>query len=194
MSEFNNNTFNLNDNGKIDKFVMGDIHETVINNYKLLPKRISKKEREEKEKITRRPCLKDKLGQKITCFGYVVGKHKYLTHLYTIVNVVDLKGEFAADHIQLDFKEDVYDYTYDKGSYVRFTGIVTSYIRKSNNTVDYTIDITKKVLVLSGDYDLLEDYEPVRKISDSDIEKFICSQNITKIQDVILKKKEMVIY
>lgn len=190
MSEFNNNVVNLNDNGKINKFVMGDNHETIINNYKMLPKRISKKEREEKEKITRRPCLKDKLGQKVTCFGYIVGKHKYLTHLYTIVNVVDIKGEFAADHIQLDFKEDIYNYTYDKGSYIRFTGIVKSYIRKSNNTIDYTVEITKKVLILSGDYDLLDVYNPIRKLPDSNIEKFLCGQNITKIQDVILKIRD----
>jgi hypothetical protein len=184
MSKYDN--FNINNRGNINKIVMGDVNKTIINNYNLLPKRLSKKEREEKEKITKRPCLRDKLGQKITCFGYIVGKHKYLRHLYTIVNVVDITGEFAADHIQLNFKEDIYDYTYDKGSYIRFTGVVVAYERKSNGSIDYTVDISKKVMIMSGDYDVLEEYIPKRKICDDDIDDYLCNQNITKIQDIIL--------
>jgi hypothetical protein len=169
----------------------GENNGTVNNNqvYNItIPKRLNDKEKQEKEKLTKRPCLKDKLGQKITCFGYIIGKHRYLNHLYTIINIVDITGEYVADHIQLDFKENDYDYTYDYkiGKYIRFTGIVTSY-KRADGSIDYSIDIIKKVLVLSGEYDLLEqpyDYT-INKIDIIKIDEYLSTQNITKIYDLI---------
>lgn len=188
MSE-NNSKTNMRDgiqfNGDNNK-VNNTINKNIFN--VSIPKRLNKKEIQEKEKMTKRPCLKDKLNQKITCFGYIVCRHRYLTHLHTIINIVDINGEYVADHIQLNLKEDIYDYTYDYkiGNYIRFTGIVKTYTRE-DGSIDYMVDVSKKVLVLSEDYDLLEKpYNYIETKLDIDkIDNYISTQNITKLYDMI---------
>ena len=184
MRDNKGNQFNGENNGTVNN--TQNIYNTII-------QRISDKEKQKQKKLTNRPCLKDKLGQKLTCFGYIVGRHRYLQHLYTIVNIVDITGEFVSDHIQLDFKEDEYDYSYDRhiGCYIRFTGEVVSYMR-DNNTIDYTINISKKVLILSEDYDIItdryncEDHE----LHEKEIDKYLSVCNITKMYDIIDKLRK----
>ena len=71
---------------------------------------ISKNENPRKEKLmkeTNRPHLKDKVGQKITCFGFVVKPYtKYNDSLYTVINIVDSHGEYVADLTQTQVNSD----------------------------------------------------------------------------------------
>lgn len=166
--------------------VIGDNNKVIFNSK--IPKRMNSKEKQEKEKLTNRPCLQDKLNQKITCFGYIVGKHKYMNNLYTVINIVDTNGKYVSDHIQLNLKEDEYDYKYDYciGNYIRFTGIVNKYVRKDGSE-DYSVDIIKKAMIFSEDYDLDEQpYDYLNnKIDIQKIDEYLSNQNISKIYDLI---------
>ena len=103
--------------------------------------------------------------------------------------MVDKNGKYVADHIQLDFKENIYDYTNDEGDYVKFTGNVKSYSRKNNNPDDYEIDIIGKVSVYPSDFfyiDKMIDYGEV----DLDVNKitdYLSKSNMTKIYDLLEK-------
>ena len=151
------------------------------------PKRQTQKEREQEQRKTERPGLRDKENKLITCFGLVVCKYQY-SDFYTVVNVVDKNGNYIADHIQLNFKEDVYDY---KGqnplldSYIRFTGLVGTYPK--SNKEEYCINITDKVDMTSSRIYYTEDiidYEKV-DVDYNNIENYLKRANITKIYDLI---------
>ena len=189
MGSNNNFTASRDINQKFNKSNQNQINKVINKIYNSdIPKRISKEEKEKHEKLTNRPCLKDKLNQRITCFGYIVGKYPFKENLYTVVNVVDISGNFVADHIQLNIKEDEYDYEIEKriGNYIRFTGNVVTYTRE-DSTIDYTVDISKKIIVMYEDYDLyLEPYEyEYHPLNIEKIDEYIRTQNITKLYDLI---------
>lgn len=178
----NNGVVNNNRN-KIEQN-QNNINKTEIIN--LLPQRKSQEEIEQEMKRTMRPCLRDNVGKQKTCFGFVVDKYDKLgSDYYTVINVVDRDGNYLADHIQLNFKEDLYHYDYEVngGHYIRFTGNVIEYTR-SDGTRDYNININDKVCLLPSSYycDLLFDDNDV----DFDkIRDYLSNCNISKINDLI---------
>ena len=181
------NTLQGNSN-KLNKSLMNidKSNSTIIYKKIEYPTRQSKEEREKLEKITQRPALMDNVGKHITCFGLVAGKHR--NGLYTVINVVDKHGKYVADHIHLDFKEDLYDY---KGidplldRFIRFTGIVSTYKKGEND--DYCINIIDKIdiraslLYYIGDP---IDYEVLETFPDK-INEFLRTCNITAIYNII---------
>lgn len=152
------------------------------------PERMTKEEKEELMKETQRPALKDKCGKRITCFGLAVRKYPY-EDFYTVINVVDKNGNYIADHIQLNYREDLYNYDGQiplKDNYIRFTGIVDKYGR-SDNSEDYCINITDRVYMTSSDlfYDgEIIDYERV-EINYNEISEYIKRANMTKLYNLI---------
>lgn len=194
----NKNNFNINQiNGNItsndnsNMFINSPQQKNIENKvtvYKKIeyPTRQSKEEREKLQKITKRPALMFNVGKPITCFGLVAGKHR--NGLYTVINVVDKHGKYVADHIHLDFKEDVYNY---KGidplldRFIRFTGMVSTYKKGEND--DYCINILDKIdirassLYYIGD---LIDYEVLETFPDK-INEFLRTCNITTIYNII---------
>lgn len=181
--------------GGSNKFQQGDnnINKKVENKsvvYKNLkyPKRMSNEEKEKLMKETQRPVLRDKCGKRITCFGLTVCKYPY-SNFYTVVNIVDKNGNYIADHIQLDYKEDLYIYDGQiplKDNYIRFTGMVDKYNRE-NGSDDYCINITDRVYMTSSElyYDEeILNYENI-DIDYNNISNFIKMSNMTKIYDII---------
>lgn len=151
------------------------------------PKRETKKEKEQREKCTQRPALKDNVGKRITCFGLTVCKYPY-SDFYTVVNVVDKNGNYIADHIQLDYKENIYNYSGQiplKDNYIRFTGIVKPYPKGRGD--DYCIEIIDKVdMTSSRIYYTGEiiNYEEV-EIDYNKIGNYLKISNMTKLYDII---------
>lgn len=191
--EINNNISSNNSSNTINGDNNGVNIKENINIKKIIqPKRISKEEIEKLKKETMRPLLKDRVGEKITCYGLVVKRYSEYSNRFTVINVVDKNGKYVADHIQLDFKENIYDYTNDEGDYVKFTGNVKSYSRKNNNPDDYEIDIIGKVSVYPSDFfyiDKLVDYGEV----DLDVNKitdYLSKSNMTKIYNLLEKMRD----
>lgn len=194
MSELNfnnttmNDTFISNDQSKMS--IDNSRNKIVIKNKIIekvkFPKRITEEEFENLKKITMRPNLKDKLGEYIECFGYVVNNYRDMGDRYTVINLIDTNGNiYTADHIQLDFKQNEYDYTYDKGNFIRFEGIVTSYPK--NESVDYTISITEKVKIIPSEYVTLNeiiDYDNI-EVDCNKINNYLSCSNMTKIYDIL---------
>lgn len=188
MRDINNSTINLYDKSK---FIGDDIliNKNIKNiNVNKIPKRMTVTEREAQRQETLRPSLKERVGEIITCFGYVVKKYGKYNDRYTIINIVDKKGKFCADHIQLDFKTDDYEYnTNIIGKYVKFTGKVKLYERYDGSK-DYTVDILEEVDIMSSRFyfnenDIL-DYKDVC-IDHRYIDEYLSRVNITKIYDII---------
>ena len=191
--EINNNISSNNSSNTINGDNNGVNIKENINIKKIIqPKRISKEEIEKLKKETMRPLLKDRVGEKITCYGLVVKRYSEYSNRFTVINVVDKNGKYVTDHIQLDFKENIYDYTNDKGDYVKFTGNIKSYSRKNNNPDDYEIDIIGKVSVYPSDFfyiDKLIDYGEV----DLDVNKitdYLSKSNMTKIYNLLEKMRD----
>ena len=105
-----------------------------------------------------------------------------------MVNIVGSHGNYMADHIQLNFKEDLYDY---KGQnplldkYIRFTGLVDKYPK--NGGYEYCVNITDKVDIRSSK--IYYDKEPVtfnpEEIDIDSISMFLNKSNITKLYDLV---------
>lgn len=178
---------NMNFTNKQNK--ENNINRENINKNIKIPKRISKEEMEKLMKITMRPNLKDKLGQHIECFGFIVCKYKDVDSRYTVINVIDTNGNtYTADHIQLDLKENMYDYSNDRGQFIRFEGTVISYPK--NNSVDYTVDITSKVKIMSSIMLNLEGDYSENGIDYDKINNYLYRSNMTNIYNLIDKIKE----
>lgn len=199
--EINNNISSNNSSNNSSNTINGDnnsvnngvnIKENINIKKIIQPRRISKEEIEKLKRETMRPLLKDRVGEKITCYGLVVKRYSEYSNRFTVINVVDKNGKYVADHIQLDFKENIYDYTNDEGDYVKFTGNVKSYSRKNNNPDDYEIDIIGKVSVYPSDFfyiDKLIDYGEI----DLDVNKitdYLSKSNMTKIYNLLEKMRD----
>lgn len=181
-SNDSSNTINGDNNGV-------NIKENIIIKKIIQPKRISKEEFEKMKKETMRPLLKDRVGEKITCYGLVVKRYNEYSSRFTVINVVDKNGKYVADHIQLDFKENIYDYTNDEGDYVKFTGAIKPYTRNPNSSDDYEIDIIGKVSIYPSDFFYIDNLLDCEKI-DLDINKitdYLSKSNMTKIYDLLEK-------
>ena len=93
-----------------------------------------------------------------------------------------------ADHIQLNFKEELYDY---KGQnplldkYIRFTGLVDKYPK--DGRFEYCVNITDKVDIRSSK--IYYDKEPIifnpDKIDIDSISMFLNKSNITKLYNLV---------
>lgn len=190
-NNMNNNTINVSNGSKfqqgnniIDKKVDNKL---IINKKIQYPKRMTQKERENEQKKTERPGLRDRENKLITCYGLVVCPYPY-SDFFTVVNVVDKNGKYIADHIQLNFKEDEYDYSGQNpllDRYIRFTGLVGKY--KKSNMEEFCVNITDKVDMTSSKLYYTEDiidYEKV-KIDYKLIGDYLYRNNITKIYDLI---------
>lgn len=163
--------------------------ENKTNVYKKIqyPKRMTQKERERDQRKTERPGLRDRENKLITCYGLVVCPYPN-SDLYTVVNVVDKNGNYIADHIQLNFQEDMYDY---KGQnpmldrYIRFTGMVGTYPK--SNTNEFCVNITDKVDMTSSKIYYTEEIIDREKIDINykEISQYLKRSNITKIYDLI---------
>jgi hypothetical protein len=189
-NNMNGNTINVS---KGSKFQQGDINinKKVENNIKVYkisqPKRMTKAKREKEQKKTDRPGLRDRENKLITCYGLVVCPYPY-SDLFTVVNIVDKNGNYIADHIQLNFREDIYNYsgqipTLDR--YIRFTGLVGKYPKSDRD--EFCVNITDKVDMTSSKIYYTEDiidYEKI-KINYKNIGNYLNKVNITKIYDLI---------
>jgi hypothetical protein len=183
-----NDTFISNDNSKmnVDKSENKTIIKNKIIHHTKLPKRMSEEDIEKLKKITMRPNLKDKLGKHIECFGYVVGNYRDMEDRYTVINLIDVEGNvYTADHVQLDFKQNEYDYTYDEGNFIRFKGIVKEYPK--NGTVDYTVDISNKVKIMPSEFIVLNNIIDCDELeTDYDkINDYLSRSNMTKIYNLL---------
>lgn len=162
-------------------------NKTVVYKEIKYPKRQSKKEREKEQKKTQRPGLRDRYKKPITCFGTVVCPYPN-SDFYTVVNVVGSHGNYMADHIQLNFKESLYDY---KGQdplldkYIRFTGLVDKYPKDGG--FEYCVNITDKVDIRSSK--IYYDKKPImfeaNEIDINSVSKFLSRSNITKLYDLV---------
>jgi hypothetical protein len=141
-----------------------------------------------KEPETYRPSLKDREDNVVTGVGYI--SKKYDDKKYTIINLVDDKGYYMADHTQLDMKEYEYNYNInlDETRFVEFTGKVKEYIR-SNGTKDYEIILQHKPKLFDGKWVSNPDLSIIAKEPDIDkIINFISCRACTRdIQDLIIK-------
>ena len=187
-NDFNNKNSQVKSGNQIDKSKNNTKEVTINNKIYKIPKRISNEELEKIIKLKVRPNLQDKLGQYIECFGYVVGQYKDVDGRYTVINVIDVdKNIYTSDHIQLDFKENLYDYSNDIGHFIRFEGIVIKYPK--GNSFGYTINITSKVKIMMSAYINLDgsiDYSN-EEIDFNKIKNYLYCKNITKIYDLIDK-------
>lgn len=142
----NNNTNNINGNNNSVNFTNkqnkeNNIYKTnIITN--IYPKHQSLAEQQKERDKRQRPYLADKEGQLVKGYGYIV--RKYDSESYTVINLTDLNGVYIADHVQLNLKENIYEYKY-KSNFIQFEGISYSYSRK-DDTHDYSINITKPVM------------------------------------------------
>lgn len=154
-----------------------------------LPKRITEQDIEKLKKVTMRPNLKDKLNQHIECFGYVIGNYRDMEDRYTVINLIDVNGNiYTADHIQLDFKQNEYNYRIqldDDGNFIRFEGVVIEYPK--NGIVDYTVDLTRKVNILPSNFIMIHDNIDFdnRQINYKKISNYLSSSNMSKIYDLL---------
>ena len=77
-------------------------------------------------------------------FGYIKGKHP--NGLYNLLNVIDEHGKYIADHLHLDFKDSLFDYSSINTSdrkFVQFIGYPDKY--EKNNSFDYCIEIIEPI-------------------------------------------------
>lgn len=141
MSETNNNQNNK-------QSIFGDNNNsnnsfnTTNNITNIYPKHQSLEEQQKERDKVQRPYLADKEGQLVKGYGYIV--RKYNNECYTVINLTDLNGVYMADHVQMDLKENIYDYKY-KSNFIKFEGTVYKYNR-NNSTNDYSVNISKPVL------------------------------------------------
>lgn len=141
MSETNNNQNNK-------QSIFGDNNNsnnsfnTTNNITNIYPKHQSLEEQQKERDKVQRPYLADKEGQLVKGYGYIV--RKYNDKCYTVINLTDLNGVYMADHVQMDLKENIYDYKY-KSNFIKFEGTVYKYNR-NNSTNDYSVNISKPVL------------------------------------------------
>lgn len=140
MSETNNNQNNKQN-------IFGDNNNNNFNNItnnitNIYPKHQSLAEQQKERDKRQRPYLADKEGQLVKGYGYIV--RKYDSESYTVINLTDLNGVYIADHVQMNLKENIYDYKY-KSNFIQFEGLAYKYNRK-NGTDDYSINITKPVI------------------------------------------------
>ena len=196
--EINNNISSDNSSNNSSNTINGDnnsvnngvnIKENIIIKKIIQPRRISKEEVEKMKKETMRPLLKDRVGEKITCYGLLVKRYNEYSSRFTVINVVDKNGKYVADHIQLNFKENIYDYTYDRGDYIKFTGTIKPYTRNPNSSDDYMIDIIGKVSMYYSDFfyiDNILDYEKI-ELDVNGITDYLSKSNMTKIYDLLEK-------
>lgn len=166
-----------------------------INNIKITkiinkPERLNEKQKEELRNKTQRPYLRHKLNQRICCFGYVVGKHKY-SKRYTVINLVDINGRYVADHVQLDLKEDEFEYYENNMIMIKFKGIVKEYNR-NDGSLDYEIDLIEKPIILSHTYfnmNQLIVYDNM-DINIDKINDFITTCKLDSLMDILNKLRD----
>ena len=175
----------FNGNGNNNSLVNKQNRENIINKYEinnLIPVRKTEKEIEKEMKETMRPCLRDNVNKLITCFGYVISSFQKLGDgWYTVVNVMDRNGNYLSDHIQLNFKQNIFHYDFTEGDYIRFTGYVTDYVR-SDGSKDYSVNIIDKVELIPSKYhynDELINYD--NEIDFGKLRDYLSNSNITKI-------------
>lgn len=108
----------------------------------------------------------------------------------TVINLIDDDGYYMADHTQLDMKERVFNYKVDlrETRFVEFTGKVNEY-RRSNNTIDYYIDLDHKPILLDGhwynynvDLTLIDNGFDEQKINN-----FLEKASTRELEDLIMK-------
>lgn len=133
-SSFNNESYNTTNS----------YNKTIINN--IYPIRKSEKDKKKEQDKIQRPYLHDKVGKIIKGYAYV--SKEYKPGVYTIMNLTDINGKYIADHIQLDIKENLYNYDDYRSKFIKFIGVANEYNYK-NGDVNYGIDISEPVIFLS---------------------------------------------
>lgn len=145
MSVGNNNSNNSNIGDNNNKsFNENSFNITNITN--IYPKAQSKKEKDKEREQKQRPYLADKEGKLVKGYGYIV--KQYSDDLYTVINLTDLNGVYMADHVQMDIKDNIYDYKY-KSNFIYFEGYSHQYRRK-DGTYDYEINISEPIEFLGN--------------------------------------------
>lgn len=181
----NSNISNVNSNN--NKNIMIDRSKNIKIIKKIeQPKRLSEDEIKNLKKLTQRPYLKYNLGERINCYGYIVGRYKN-TNLITIINLVDDKGRYITDHVQLNLKS--YSYN-NESSFIKFKGVVKEYTRKSNNTLDYEIDLLEEPIFLSNKYYNMnmianQNHYDSKEINVNKIFDYISTIEIEKVYELI---------
>lgn len=190
-----NNEVGVN-NGKLNQY---NIDNTINNNIKIIkesekPKRKNKEEIEKMKKEVQRPYLKHKLNEIVHCFGYIVGRYRN-TNRYTVINIVDVDGNYVADHIQLDLQnyenELIKPLGEDSIYFIRFKGVVRQYIRQ-DKTVDYEIRLIDKPIVFSIMYFNMQgcvDYD-IEKVNKNKIINYLSTAPIDELYNLLEKLKD----
>lgn len=187
--EFNNiRNIDINENIVGDKKIVN-----IIKNITKEPKRLTDKEINKLKEETQRPYLKHRLGERITCYGYLIGKYRN-TKFYTVINLVDDKGKYITDHVQLNLKTDEFEYNERDVVFIKFKGVVKEYIRKSDNSKDYEIDLIEKPIVLSEIYYNMNnttDYYS-KEFNEDKIFDYISTIEVSKLYELINKLKQLI--
>ena len=192
-----NNEVGVN-NGKLNQY---NIDNTINNNIKIIkesekPKRKNKEEIEKMKKEVQRPYLKHKLNEIVHCFGYIVGRYRN-TNRYTVINIVDVDGNYVADHIQLDLQNYENELIKPLGEnsiyFIRFKGMVRQYIRQ-DKTIDYEIRLIDKPIVFSIIYYNMQgsiDYD-IEKVNKNKIINYLSTTPIDDLYNLLEKLKDEV--
>lgn len=163
MENVNNNKNIIGDNNNVSN---SNINSNIITN--IYPKIQSIKEKEKERERKQRPYLSDKEGKLVKGYGFVV--RNYNDDFITVINLTDLNGVYIADHIQLNIKENIYNYEY-KSNFIQFEGYVYSY-KRVDGSIDYSINISNPVIFLSSSVDNCNFTEKYFDMT-LDIEKFL---------------------
>lgn len=127
-----------------------------------------------------------------TLYGYLQGNTvKSKPNLRKVLNVVDENGKYVADHICLDFKDEIYDDIYkdtmkNDCKLISFTGYADVYDK--NKGIDYYVDIVGPVRFIQ---DIQENkIISVYKLNGEDLQRiysYIMSEKCNRLYDIIDK-------
>lgn len=184
------NTGSLNKNNIID--VNGN-QNNVDNSNKIIKNIYPVSSKVKNTQTTNRPYLQDREGKFIRCFGVIAGKFSEVSSFYTVVNLVDQHGVYVADHVQLDLKENEFDYSKQetKFSLVRLTGYVNKY-QRADGTFDFEIDLSEPVEFFNdryyneGEVIYLEDIDIPQSRIDY-IQNWVSKANSNELYDILDK-------
>ena len=189
-------TNNFNNNIITNSNIVNNQYNIKIIKQDRKPKRKSKEEMEKYKKEVQRPYLKHKLGEVVHCYGYIIGRYKN-TNRYTVINIVDVKGNYVADHIQLDLQLEEYEKYITKPFgetniyFIRFKGIVKQYIRQ-NDSIDYEIKLIEPPNAISILYSNMLgsiDYD-IEKVNENKIINYLSTTPLNNLYELLEKIKD----
>lgn len=175
-------------NGEV-KNKINKSNQNNINKTKTIIQKPNVSELQYKEPETYRPHLKDREGDIVTGFGYIVGRSN-IPGSWIVINLVDKDDCYICDHVHMDMKESIYGYSVEDTDsiFIKFTGRVEEYTR-SNGTKDYKINITKPIKFIN-DYFYNVPENVCSNYDKEKITKFFENASRRELIDLLIKLKE----